>query len=358
MSQDLFNPHTDSVIHSLTPVSDSPPVATPEIGQQISEACQAWLAKSPSADTRSNYERDVRQFLAHAGIPLDRPELIPSIRPRYVAAWRDDLIGRKLTNSSIRRKMTVLRSMFSYLQSYGYLGINPAHSDFVDAPAVSRDGKTVALSPRDCRRLLDAPPADTATGIRDRALFAVLAYTGCRIGELVRLRVASYRQTGVHRVLEIFGKGGKERVVPLHPEAAERLEAWIAVAGISGDRSGPLFRPAAAARGDGSPVTDITAYQAQIPDTPKQDQPKTFTARPLTRRAVQKLAARYVTRLTLDSNVTVHSFRVTALTTAREQGSDIIDLQDFAGHADPRTTLTYIRSRDRLSKSPAYVLKY
>jgi hypothetical protein len=49
--------------------------------------------------------------------------------------------------------------------------------------------------------------------------------------------------------------------------------------------------------------------------------------------------------------------RVTALTTARERGSDIIDLQDFAGHADPRTTLTYIRSRDRLRKSPAYVLK-
>ena len=49
---------------------------------------------------------------------------------------------------------------------------------------------------------------------------------------------------------------------------------------------------------------------------------------------------------------------VTALTTARERGADIIDLQDFAGHADPRTTLTYIRSRDRLSKSPAYVLNY
>ena len=50
--------------------------------------------------------------------------------------------------------------------------------------------------------------------------------------------------------------------------------------------------------------------------------------------------------------------RVTALMTARERGSDIIDLQDFAGHADPRTTLTYIRQRDRLSKSPAYALRY
>jgi integrase/recombinase XerD len=78
----------------------------------------------------------------------------------------------------------------------------------------------------------------------------------------------------------------------------------------------------------------------------------------MSRRAVQKLVEAYVRRLGLDPNVTVHSFRVTALTTAREGGSDIIDLQDFAGHADPRTTLTYIRSRDRLSKSPTYVLRY
>jgi integrase/recombinase XerD len=65
-----------------------------------------------------------------------------------------------------------------------------------------------------------------------------------------------------------------------------------------------------------------------------------------------------VAALRLDPNVSVHSLRVTALTTARERGSDIIDLQDFAGHSDPRTTLTYIKSRDRLSKSPAYVLRY
>jgi integrase/recombinase XerD len=83
-----------------------------------------------------------------------------------------------------------------------------------------------------------------------------------------------------------------------------------------------------------------------------------FRPRPMTTMAVEKLIGRYVVALGLDPNVTVHSLRVTALTTARERGSDIIDLQDFAGHADPRTTLTYFRSRDRLSKSPAYVLKY
>ena len=78
----------------------------------------------------------------------------------------------------------------------------------------------------------------------------------------------------------------------------------------------------------------------------------------MTTRALEKLIGRDVEALGLDPNVTVHSLRVPALTTARERGAGIIDLQDFAGHADPRTTLTHIRSLDRLSKSPAYVLKY
>ncbi len=242
----------------------------------------------------------------------------------------------------------LLRSLFSYLQSYGYVGANPAHSDFVAAPAVPRDGKTVALSADNCRRLLDAPivkreeetsdePIILPAGVRDAALLGVLAFTGCRVGELVRLKVASYRQNGVHKVLEIHGKGGKERLVPLHKEAEERLETWLDVAGIREQRAGPLFRPVKSARDYGQ---------------------SGFAATPLTRGAVQKLVAIYVRRIGLDRNITVHSLRVTALTTARERGSDIIDLQDFAGHADPRTTLTYIRSRDRLSKSPAYNLKY
>jgi integrase/recombinase XerD len=313
--------------------ADAAPV---DVATAIREACQAWLVRSPSADTRSNYARDLAQFLDFVGAPADRPEALAAVRPAHVAAWRDHLREAGLANSSIARKLTVLRSLYSYLRTYGYVGANPAHPDFVAAPPVPRDGKTVGLSPEDCRRLLDAPPA-TPAGVRDAALLAVLAYTGCRVGEAVRLKVGGYKQTGAHRVLEVFGKGGKERRVPLHPDAVERVDAWLDQADIRGDMGGPLFRPVRSARGAGADG---------------------FAPRPLTRRAVQRLVGGYVARLGLDAGVTVHSLRVTALTTARERGSDVLDLQDFAGHADPRTTLTYIRSRDRLSKSPAYVLRY
>ena len=194
----------------------------------------------------------------------------------------------------------------------------------------------MALTPEDCRQLLDAPAPDTPEGVRDRALLAVLAYTGCRVGEACRLRVQDYKTSGGHKVLEVRGKGGKERRVPCTPRRSSgSTRGWMRPA--LREIPGPLFRPGRAARGHGQ---------------------HGFRSEPLSRRAVQLLVERYVTRLTLDSNVTVHSFRVTALTTARERGADIVDLQDFAGHADPRTTLGYIRNRDRLSRSPAYVLKY
>jgi len=233
--------------------------------------------------------------------------------------------------------MTTLRALFSYLQVYGYVGANPAHGKFVKAPPVSRDGKTVGLSETACRILLDAPTENTPVGIRDRAILAALAYSACRVGELVTLKVGDYRTNGEHRVLLIYGKGGKERLVPLHLEAVERLHAWLSVSSITEDRQGALFRPVATARGNG--------YDG-------------FRRSYFTTRAIGNLVKKYAKQRGLDAAVTVHSLRVTALTTARQRGADIIDLQDFAGHADPRTTLTYIRSRDRLSKSPAYVLSY
>jgi integrase/recombinase XerD len=224
--------------------------------------------------------------------------------------------------------------LFSYLQVYGHRGANPAHSEFVAAPPLPRDGKTVGLSPQDCRRLLEAPDLKLPVGVRDAALLAILAYTGCRVGELCRLRISDYKTTGAHRILEIQGKGGKERRAPLHLETVERLDHWLTVLA---DSEGPLFRPTRTARGRGRDG---------------------FRTQTISRRAVEYLMERYVRRLGLDPAVTVHSMRVTAITTARERGCDIVDLQDWAGHADPRTTLAYIRNRDRLSRSPSYALSY
>src|SRR5262249_61717437 len=101
-----------------------------------------------------------------------------------VSRWRDALAEAGLTNSTIRRKLTTLRSLFSYLQTYGYTGANPAHGKFVKAPAVPRDGKTVCLSPHDCRSLLEAPQVKDrqgpphSGGVRGPAVLALFVYPG------------------------------------------------------------------------------------------------------------------------------------------------------------------------------------
>ena len=150
-----------------SPLAITPQEAAHPLREQVHNAWQAWLTKSPSRDTRSNYERDLDQFLTFTGVPADQPKQLLAIRPHQVSEWRDHLQNGGLTNSSILRKMTALRSLFSYLQTYGYTGVNPAHGDFVEAPAVPRDGKTVALSPEDCRRLLDAPALKTTREFQD-----------------------------------------------------------------------------------------------------------------------------------------------------------------------------------------------
>ena len=330
------NPPT-TFIDSAPAFQDTPPSDRPSsLRRQLAEAFHAWLTRSPSMETRDGYSRDLFQFLDFAAVPSEAWEKLTEIRPATVAAFRDHLLVAGHSNTGIGRKLSVIRSLYSFLRAYGYTGANPADTAFVAAPAVPRDGKTVALTPEDCRRLLDFPTADTPEGVRDRAILAVLAFTGCRVGEVSRLWVGDLKQSGGHHVLEVRGKGGKERRMPLHPEAVERLAEWLAVLGETQPGS-PLFRPVKSARGHGADG---------------------FLSSTLTRRGVQYLVRRWVAKLGLDPNVTVHSFRVTALTTARERGADIVDLQDFAGHADPRTTLTDIRNRDRLSRSPADVLKY
>jgi len=321
-----------------------PPVFCRELGvdwrgqrDRLGEAVRSWLASSPSMHTRIGYSGDLRQFLRFQEIEAGHWEKLIGLLPSHVSGWRDSLVDAGYSQASIRRKVIAVRSLFTYLQTFGYAGANPAHGKFVKTPAPARDGKTIALSPHDCRMLLDAADTSTPIGIRDRAILATLAYSACRVGELVRLRVGDYRRQAEHHVLNILGKDGKERVVPLHLEAVERLREWKEVAGIADEHAGPLFRSVCSSRGHGRDG---------------------FLHSHITVRAVEYLVARYVRRLGLPSGVSVHSLRVTALTTARHRGADIIDLQDFAGHADPRTTLAYIRSQERLSKSPTYVLRY
>lgn len=319
-----------------------------ELRNIIEQAKAAWLSKTESEKTRVAYGNDLDQFLAFHGIDPSHIEHMTRILPDQVTSWRDHLLkegGRPdaegvpqpAANSTVTRKLTALRSFFSFLQSYGYRGANPAHPDFVKSPIVPDKGLTPAIIPKLMARLLDAPDEETPVGIRDRALLAVFAYMAVRVDELHHMKVGNIVRDGEHTVIRIKGKGNELRRGVIPPIAAAAVNRWIEKAAMGKDKSGPLFRPGKSARGKG-----IDGFKRQA----------------VTIRAIQKLVKKYCQEVGIDDAVSVHSLRVTAATEADRAGIALIDIQHWLGHKDPRTTLRYIRGSENLDRSPAYNIRY
>ena len=329
------------------------PGGVKELRNRIQQAMDTWLMKVKSERTRIAYRKDVEQFLEYLGIKPTHIEHMTRVLPEDVSNWRDELLERggrpdehgnptEGANSTVARKLTALRSFFSFLQSYGYRGANPAHPHFVDTPTVSKEGLTPGIAPKLVVSLLDVPELEDddgrecPDGVRDRAIMALLAFMAIRVDELHKINVGNIRQDGEHTIILIKGKGKKDRKGVMPPAAASVLNAWIDLAGIRDDRRGPLFRPGKSARGRGRDG---------------------FKRERLSIRPIQRLVKKYCQACGIDEAVSVHSFRVTAATEADKAGVPLNQIQHWLGHEDPRTTLRYIRTGQDLDSSPAYVLQ-
>ncbi|MEM8667435.1 MAG: tyrosine-type recombinase/integrase [Planctomycetota bacterium] len=314
----------------------------------ISNAFESWLNRTESEATREAYRNDVKQFLSFHGIDPSQIEQMTRMVPDDVTSWRDHLLrcgGRPTkngepmpaSNATVARKITALRSFFSFLQVGGYRGGNPAHPNFVKAPSVPDEGLTPAIHPKLLRQLLDQPDPELPVGIRDRAILAMFAYMALRVDELHHVNVGNIARDGDHTVVRIKGKGNETRKGVLPPVAATAVNAWISLAEIEQDRRGPLFRPVQSNRGQGRDGFKRDRYAV---------------------RSIQELIKKYCRQVGIDDSVSVHSLRVTAATEADKAGVPLISIQKWLGHKDPRTTLRYIRGHENLDESPAYMVRY
>ena len=140
------------------------------------------------ARNRKGYLRDVGEFMAFCG--FEDPWQLWETAPEQVAAWRDVLLARPLSAATVRRKLAVLSSLYGELVAAGATRRNPL--DGVKRPDEQADARLApALTGRQARGLLDAPPADTLKGLRDRAMPAVLLYHGLTRRELWGLTPAT-----------------------------------------------------------------------------------------------------------------------------------------------------------------------
>jgi len=285
-----------------------------------------WFANLDNPRTRRAYQIDLRDFMGFVGIA--QPEEFRAVTRAHVLAWRKNLEGRQLSGATIRRKLAALSSLFDYLCERNAVPLNPV-AGIKRPKGNSNEGRTPALGDHQARALLDAPDPTTLKGKRDRAMLAVLLYHGLRREELCLLKVRDIHERRGVRHLRIHGKGNKLRYVPLHPASAERIHAYLEVAGHGTTPNAPLFQPA---RKTGASITADGVY---------------------------KCVLAYATQVKIAvDGFGVHSLRATAATNALEHEADIAKVQEWLGHANIATTRLYDHRKSRPEQSPTFKIAY
>jgi integrase/recombinase XerD len=202
---------------------------------------EIWLASQKSARTRRAYRQDVAHFMRRFGITT--PEQLRQVDHRAVIAWEQMMREHEgAAPSTVCRRLAALSSLFKHLVRHGNAGRNPVVD--VQRPAVDREeGSTAAFSKAQARRSLDAPPADTVAGLRDRAILSVGLQVGLRRAEIAALTVSDLHQNRGLDALRLTRKGGRRDALTINPQTAARIRAYLELAGHGSDYGRPLFRP-------------------------------------------------------------------------------------------------------------------
>lgn len=286
-------------------------------------ATAAWLASRRSSHTRRSYFADLTLWLGWC----DRAGLDPRQALRAdVDLWTTTITGSAAT---IARRLSAVSSWYDYLESNQLAGSNPARA--VTRPRVDRDSSpTVGLTAAQAGQLIRTARSSTRRcAARDTAALGLLLGLGLRVGELVGLDVEQVRYNRGHRTVMVVGKGGRRRELPIPPQVGRDLDVWLEVrAGLG------------AVLADAGPLL-VTATGRRL------DQPGVL-------RMLRRVAAAAGIREA--AALSPHSLRHTAITAALDAGAQLREVQDMAGHADPRTTRRYDHGRGSLDRSPTYRL--
>ncbi len=307
---------------SPSPFAAMPPVET-------------WFAGIESEHNRRGYLRDVTGFMRFAG--FEEPEHLRDATPERVGEWREELLGRSLKPVTVRRKLSALSSLFDDLLTRGAVEGNPVLG--VERPVEEEDTNAApVLTGEQAQRLLDAPPDNTIKGLRDRAILAVLLCQGLTREELCGLRAGDLIRMNGEFQLKVTGNRGRVRTVALHPEAKQRIDAYLHRAGHGWDPFDALFRPVANNRGGGkldraldpgSVYRSVVCYHADRSGLSEE---------------VEGLCA--------------HSLRATAAATALREGARPEAVRDWLGHSNLAATALYYRPPASNRMSPTLRISY
>ncbi|HEX4868313.1 MAG TPA: site-specific tyrosine recombinase [Acidimicrobiales bacterium] len=295
------------------------PARPPELPPEA-EDLLLWLSaeQGRSPNTLAAYRRDL---LAYTTWLAERHRTVTAVTEADVVAWIGELRARGLAPSSVARSLVAVRSLHRFLAAEGRIPVDPAAA--VDKPKVPR-GLPKALSEEEVGRLLAAPVGDDPRARRDRALLELLYGTGARISEAVGLSLGDLDLDA--SLVRLFGKGSKERIVPLGGHATRALVAWL------GDGGRPALVPARWRHRDDAAAVFLGARGGR-----------------LTRQGAWDVITRHGRRVGLDGRLSPHVLRHSCATHMLDHGADIRAVQELLGHASITTTQLYtLVSTERL----------
>ncbi|NHN45462.1 site-specific tyrosine recombinase XerD [Chryseoglobus frigidaquae] len=288
--------------------------------EQLERAVERYLRhvrleRGRSPHTVAAYRRDLARYLTHLGARgIDDPAAISEVDVgAFVAAVRDPGDGTTgVSASSAARMLSSVRGWHRFLAEEGLVARDVAAEQ---RPPKQPKRLPKAISIAEVERLLEACGGDDPIALRDRALLELLYATGARVSEAVDLAVDDVLtgEGGVGEAVRLFGKGRKQRIVPLGRYAREALDAYL----VRG-------RPVLAPRGSATPALFLGARGAK-----------------LSRQSAWLIIRDAAARASLTAEISPHTLRHSFATHLLEGGADVRVVQELLGHASVATTQLY-----------------
>ena len=279
-----------------------------------------FTANIRNPNTRRAYARAATEFAAWCELQDLRD--LRDIEPIHVASYIEALQGR-LAAPSVKLHLAGIRMLFDWLVVGQVLAVNPASA--VRGPKHKvKKGKTPVLTAEEARALLDSIDPSSPTGLRDRALIALMVYTFARVGAALKMRVEDVYVQGRRTWVRLHEKGGKRHEMPCHHNLDAYLHAYIDGSELAGDAKGYLFRTA-------------------------RGRTRQLSAEPMSQPDAYRMIVRRARAAGIWTRIGNHSFRATGITEYLKNGGKLEIAQAMAAHESSRTTGLYDRRDDQVS---------
>jgi integrase/recombinase XerC len=281
------------------------------------------VERNAAALTIKSYREDLTSLADYLNQAYGREPAPREITPLDLRGYVSALHEAGYAKTSVSRRLASLRTFYKFAQREGLAESNPAKP--LRNPRRERRLPHF-LSGDEIGKLLDAPPATTPTGQRDRAILETMYSAGLRVSETVGINDADLdRAEGLVR---IRGKGRRERLAPIGSFAAKAIERWVKVRGSlsAGGRLAPR-------------VVNVHLRSKRTTETSPL-----FTNRfgsRLTTRSVARMLLKYLKLTGLDLRTTPHTLRHSFATHLLDRGADIRSVQELLGHKSLVTTQIY-----------------